>query len=187
MKVNLGAKNCLYPMPTTLVGAMVDGKPNFITIAHVGIMDPGTISLGMGKSHYTNRGIKEHGVFSVNIPSVEMVEVTDHCGLVSGKRADKSQLFEVFYGELEAAPMIQACPVNMACRLIQTVDFPRHDVFIGEVVEAHCDEACLTDGRVDFVQVQPILFTMGDKGYWKLGERFARAWQVGRAFGGDGA
>ena len=39
MKKTLGALNCLYPMPTTLVGAMVDGKPNFITIAHVGIMD----------------------------------------------------------------------------------------------------------------------------------------------------
>ena len=37
MKIELGAQNCLYPMPTTLVGATVEGKPNFITIAHVGI------------------------------------------------------------------------------------------------------------------------------------------------------
>jgi hypothetical protein len=39
MKVKLGAVNCLYPMPTTLVGANVNGKPNYITIAHVGIME----------------------------------------------------------------------------------------------------------------------------------------------------
>ncbi len=39
MKVKLGAKNCLYPLPTTLVGANVNGKPNYITIAHVGIMN----------------------------------------------------------------------------------------------------------------------------------------------------
>jgi hypothetical protein len=40
MKTEVGAKNCLYPMPTTLAGALVNGKPNYITIAHVGIMDP---------------------------------------------------------------------------------------------------------------------------------------------------
>ena len=51
MKIELGARNCLYPMPTTLVGATVEGAPNFITIAHVGIMDLGSVSLGMAKAH----------------------------------------------------------------------------------------------------------------------------------------
>lgn len=77
MKVELGAKNCLYPLPTVLVGALVDGKPNFVTIAHVGIMDPGAVSLGMNKKHYTNAGIKANKTFSVNIPSTKMVKETD--------------------------------------------------------------------------------------------------------------
>ena len=54
MKTELGAKNCLYPLPTVLVGVLVDGKPNYITIAHVGIMDLESVSLGMNKRHYTN-------------------------------------------------------------------------------------------------------------------------------------
>ena len=54
MKVELGAKNCLYPMPTVLIGALVNGKPNYITIAHVGIMELESVSLGMNKRHYTN-------------------------------------------------------------------------------------------------------------------------------------
>ena len=37
----LGPENVLYPMPTTLVGATTKGKPNFITIVHVGIMNHG--------------------------------------------------------------------------------------------------------------------------------------------------
>jgi hypothetical protein len=53
-KVSLGAKNCLYPSLTVLVGAMVAGKPNLVTIAHVGIMDLSSISLGINKAHYTN-------------------------------------------------------------------------------------------------------------------------------------
>jgi flavin reductase (DIM6/NTAB) family NADH-FMN oxidoreductase RutF len=180
MKIKLGAKNCLYPMPTTLVGALVNGKPNFITIAHVGIMDLGSISVGMAKTHYTNAGIKENGTFSVNIPSIELVKETDYCGITSGKNADKAGLFEIFYGGLKTAPMVRQCPINMECRLIKTVDFPKHDVFVGEIVETHCDESVLTEGVVDFSKVRPILFAMNDRSYWKLGERLAKAWNIGK-------
>lgn len=180
MKPSIGAKNCLYPMPTTLIGANVDGKPNYIVIAHVGIMDLQSVSLGMAKAHYTNAGIKENGTFSVNIPSVDMVEKTDYCGIVSGKKVDKSPIFRHFYGSLGTAPMIEECPVNMECKLIRTVDFPKHDIFIGEIVETFCEDKYLTEGALDFAKVQPILFVMNDRGYWKLGERFARAWSVGR-------
>lgn len=180
MKIKLGAKNCLYPMPTTLAGANVNGKPNYITIAHVGIMDFGSISLSMNKVHYTNAGIKENGTFSVNIPSVEMVKETDYCGLVSGKNVEKSPLFENFYGKLGTAPMIKECPINMECRLIQIVDFPKYDVFVGEIIETYCDEQYLADGVVNFAKVQPILFVMNDRSYWKLGERFAKAWSIGK-------
>jgi flavin reductase (DIM6/NTAB) family NADH-FMN oxidoreductase RutF len=180
MKKTLGALNCLYPMPTTLVGATVDGKPNFITIAHVGIMDFVSISLGMAKIHYTNAGIKANRTFSVNIPGAALVKETDYCGIVSGKNTDKARLFEVFYGRLKTAPMIKECPINMECKLIQVVDFPKHDIFIGEIVETYCDEECLTEGVVDFARVHPMLFVMSDKGYYKMGERLAGAWHIGK-------
>jgi flavin reductase (DIM6/NTAB) family NADH-FMN oxidoreductase RutF len=180
MKVELGAKNCLYPLPTILVGANVNGKPNYIVIAHVGIADPGAITLGMNKVHYTNAGIKENGTFSVNIPSVDMVKMTDYCGLVSGRHVDKSGLFQPFYGQLGTAPMIEECAINMECRLVQTVDFPKHDVFIGEVVATYCDEEHLVEGVVDFAKVSPILFVMNDRSYWKLGPRLGKAWDIGK-------
>jgi hypothetical protein len=53
----IGAVNALYPMPTTLVGATDNGKPNFLTVAHVGILNHGTpqyLSIGLGKVHYSN-------------------------------------------------------------------------------------------------------------------------------------
>jgi len=179
VKAEIGAKNCLYPMPTTLVGALVEGKPNYVTIAHVGIMDPGSVSLGMNKMHFTNVGIRVNGTFSVNIPSVKMVEKTDYCGLVSGKQLDKAGLFKTFFGKLRTAPMIEECPINMECKLTRTFDFHSHDIFIGEVVETYCDEGVLTDGIVDLAKVDPILFAMNDRSYWKLGGRFAKAWSIG--------
>jgi flavin reductase (DIM6/NTAB) family NADH-FMN oxidoreductase RutF len=180
MKTELGAKNCLYPLPTVLVGALVNGKPNYVTIAHVGIMDLESVSLGMNKHHYTNAGIKANKAFSINIPASAMVKETDYCGLVSGKNVHKADLFKTFYGKLKTAPMIEQCSINMECELVKTVDFPNHDIFIGKITNTYCDEAVLTDGEVDFEKVQPILFVMNDQSYYCLGKKFAKAWSIGK-------
>lgn len=179
MKIPFGdRKKSLCPMPITLIGANVHGKPNFATVAYVGIVTRDTISAGMGKQHYTNIGIKENNTFSVNIPSVEMVQKTDYCGMVSGENIDKSQVFGTFYGELKTAPMIEECPVNMECRLVQTLDFPAGDCFIGEIVQTYVSDEYLTNDKVDFAKVQPILFFTTERKYWKLGERFAEAFNA---------
>jgi len=130
-------------------------------------MDMGSISLGMSKIHYTNDGIKNNGTFSVNIPSVRMVKETDYWGLFSGKIKDKTGSFKNFYGKLKTAPMIEECTVNMEGKLIKKVDFPSHDVFVGWIVATYCDETVLTKGEVDFVKVQPILFVVNDRYYYK--------------------
>ena len=52
----IGPVNALYPMPTTLVGATVSGKPNFLAVAHVGILNHGTpqyLSIGLAKMHFS--------------------------------------------------------------------------------------------------------------------------------------
>lgn len=183
MKKKLGGINVLYPTPTTIVGAMVNGKPNFLTIAHIGIVNhakPFLISVSLGKAHYTNAGIKENQALSVNIPSEDLVVETDYVGIVSGKKTDKSGVFEIFYGELENAPMIKTCPLNMECKLYDTYDTPTHDLFIGEIVQTYADEAVLTEEKVDITKVKPLLFDMSSIKYWSLGEVVANCWNVGK-------
>jgi len=183
MKKTLGGINALYPTPTVIVGAVVAGKPNFITIAHIGIVNhaqPHLISISMGKVHYTNAGIRENKAFSVNIPSENLVTETDYIGMVSGKKVDKSGVFDVFFGSLAKAPMIKACPVCMECRLFDTYDTPAHDLFIGEIVETHAEESVLTEGKIDVSKVRPLLFDMNTVKYWSLGSAVASCWNVGR-------
>ncbi|MCX6013543.1 MAG: flavin reductase family protein [Chloroflexi bacterium] len=180
MKEKLGGINALYPTPTTLVGAMVNGKPNFSTIAHIGIMNSNYISLGMGKNHHTNIGIKANKTFSVCLPSENLVIKTDYCGIVSGKNTDKAVLFDIFYGELKTAPMIQQCSVCMECRLNQIVDFPTHDIFIGEIFQTYAEASVLTTGNVDISKLKPLLFDMNSKKYWSLGGEIAKCWNIGK-------
>ena len=187
MKTRLGQTNLLYPTPTTLVGALVDGKPNFLTIAYVGIMDHTHLSVGMNKSHYTNAGIKANGAFSLCLPSEEMVATTDYCGLVSGRDTDKAALFDLFYGELGNAPMIEQCPVCIECRLDRIIDFPAHEVFVGEIVQTFAEEAVLKDGKLDLALVRPLLFDMTSRQYWRLGPAIAPCWNIGRGLLGKRA
>ncbi len=180
MKERLGAINALYPTPTVLVGATVGGKPNFITIAHIGIMTHHHISLGINKRHYTNAGIKENKTFSVCLPSESLVIETDYCGTMTGRTTDKAVLFDIFYGELKTAPMIQQCSVCMECRLDRIIDFSTHDVFVGEIAQTYADESVLSDNKVDVSKLKPLLFDMSSKKYWSLGPEVARCWDIGK-------
>ena len=183
LKKTLDGINLLYPTPTVLVGAMVDGKPNYITIAHIGIVNharPYLISLSSAKAHYTNAGIKENKAFSVNIPSENQVVETDYIGLVSGRNTDKSAMFDIFHGEVENAPMIRECPINMECRLYDIYDTPTHDLFIGEIVETYADESVLTEGKTDLAKLKPLLFDMSSIKYWSVGEVVADCWKIGK-------
>jgi len=189
-KKRLGPWNLLSPLLPVLVGTNVGGKPNYITIAFVGWLCYDTISVSVGHKQYSNAGIKENGTFSVNQPSAAMVRELDYCGLYSGRKVDKSALFETFYGELQTAPMIKECPVNFECSVIQSIERPVHTAFIGEVKEVYFDASCLTDGVPDFSKIDPILFIpkLGAKistrkysgSYWRLGEYLAEAWKIGK-------
>ena len=185
MKRNLGPVNALYPSLTTIVGTVVDGKPNFLAVAHVGNMNHGQpqyLSFGINKKHHSGRGILEHREFSVCIPGEDLVVETDYVGLVSGRNTDKSQVFELFTGELAHAPLIKGCPVCMECRLERVVDFETHAVFIGEIVATHADEAVLRqDGVIDIARVRPLLFDMASVKYWSLGAEVAPCWSAGKA------
>jgi flavin reductase (DIM6/NTAB) family NADH-FMN oxidoreductase RutF len=183
-KIELGSDRLIlsYPMPCAIVGVKVDEKINYITIAWLSMVNPEPpyIAIAMNKNHYTNHGIKTNKTFSVNIPSSDMAEKTDYCGMVSGRKFDKSVIFETFYGKLETAPMISECPFNVECRLIQTVDLPAEELFIGEIISAYCDEGCITGGMPDLNKINPFVLAMYEKKYQGLGQNLGQAWEMGK-------
>ncbi len=181
-KLKLSANAYIYPMPVTLVGALVAGKANFMAVGWVMRVNrqPPLLAVALNKAHFTPRGIREHRTFSVNFPGADLMDKADYCGLVSGHKVDKSGLFQVFYGELETAPLIMECPLGLECRLYQVVELPANDLFIGEIVAAHADEDCLTDGRPDIEKINPLVLTMPDNNYWTVGAHAGRAWEAGK-------
>jgi flavin reductase (DIM6/NTAB) family NADH-FMN oxidoreductase RutF len=181
-KVKLGPQTLLYPMPAVLVGALVNEKPNFMTAAWCGIVasTPPAISVGVRPERYTLKGITAQRTFSINIPSAGIVEEVDYCGIYSGHKVDKSQIFSVAYGKLKTAPLIQECPVNLECRVIHSLELGSHVLFIGEITETYIDADCLTDEKADPAKIDPLIYTTAAGQYRRLGEIVGQAWHVGK-------
>jgi flavin reductase (DIM6/NTAB) family NADH-FMN oxidoreductase RutF len=180
-KISLGP-NFFIPMPVVLVGAQVNGKANFMAVGWCtrANANPPMIVCGIGNHHHTAKGIAATKTFSVNIPSSDLLEKTDYCGLVSGQSTDKSQVFDVFYGSLTTAPMIRECPVSLECRLVQTVPLPTNSLYIGEIAGAYADGRVIRDHKPDFPEIDPLFLTMPDNRYWTLGKYAGDAWTAGK-------
>ena len=181
-KKKLGPQTLLFPMPAVLVGANVDEKPNFMTAAWCGIAasKPPAISVGLQKVRHTLKGIKEQNTFSVNVPSAELARLVDYCGIYSGARRDKSELFDVYYGVLKTAPLIKECPVNLECRVIHQVDLKSHELVIGEIIDTYVSEDCVTDEKPDPEKIDPLIYSPGVMKYQRLGEVVGKAFDMGK-------
>lgn len=183
-KVDLGPKVASYPMPVALIGTNINGKANFLVAAWFTSVsnNPPRVAVALNKTHYTNQRIKDKKTFSVCIPSADMLNATDYCGLVSGAKTDKSKVFDVFYGKLGSAPMISECPVNQECKLEKVVDNGGHELFIGEIVSTFTEDAYLTNGIIDLKKVKPFMLSFHDQRYFELGEPKAKAWNAGKNY-----
>lgn len=167
--------------PTILAGANVNGKPNYATIGACGVvnLEP-MLYISLKETHYTTLGVKENGYFSVNLPSADIIQKTDFCGVVSGKISDKSEIFTPFYDESGKAPMINECPINILCKVIQSMPMSGFIMFFGEIVAVYADEECLTDGKIDPIKSNPIV--MMYPSYFELGRAIGSVYQDGMAY-----
>jgi flavin reductase (DIM6/NTAB) family NADH-FMN oxidoreductase RutF len=184
-KVTLGPRTLLYPLPTVLVGANVDGKPNFMAAAWCGIVNsvPPMLSVSLQHQRYTLLGIRQNNTFSINVPSIDLVKETDYCGTVTGAGTDKVTdcQFKIFSGKLATAPLIDQCPVNMECRVTQMLDLGSHVCIIGRIEEVFITDSCLTSGEPDADKIRPFLRAAGKGNHYRaFGNPIGEAFGIGK-------
>lgn len=183
-KILMGPQTLIYPMPVLLVGSNVNNKPNFMAVAWGGIAngEPPMISVAIRRTRHTLKGIRQNSTFSVNIPSSDMVREADYCGITSGSKVNKVDVcrFKVFYGKLGNAPLIEQCPINLECKVMNTLDLGSHALVIGRIEETHVSESCLTDDKLDVNKIKPMTYIMSPATqYQALGEVLAKAFSIG--------
>ncbi len=176
-KTTFGPKPFMYPAPVLIVGAIVDGKPNFTTIAWGGVAcsDPPMVSIALRAERYIHDGVIESQTFSVNVPPKGLIIETDFCGTTTGRKINKAEAcgLDIFYGKLESAPMIEQCAVNLECEVVHTLKLGAHTLFVGKVVETFVENKYITEGKADIAKIQPMIYATGTNAYFALGDFMA--------------
>ncbi|MBP2635190.1 MAG: flavin reductase [Firmicutes bacterium] len=185
MKQVMGPSDTFFPTPVVLVGSGAGEATNIITVAWVGMVcsEPPTIAISMTKGRESTKIIRSHGEFTVNIPNVGLVREVDYCGIVSGRNSNKfrdTNLTPV-PGVKINAPIIQECPYNLECKVIQEQELGDFVIFFGEIVEIHIDDTCIgNNGKINLEKVEPLVYAAGLREYWNLGSQVGQAFYEGK-------
>jgi len=139
--------------------AMVNAKPPMVAVS-------------IRPSRYLYSLIKGAGDFVVNVPFAEQASLVDLAGVVSGRSLDKFDLAGLTRSTASRvkSPLIEEFPINMECKLLDVVDLPTHNLFIGEVVALHADEALIDDKGHLSSDAAPFLMFY-NRSYFAIGEK----------------
>ena len=137
--------NMLYPLPVVMASCGRPGeKPNIITVAWAGTVcsSPAMVSISVRKERYSYQIIKETGAFVINLVTKDLVFAADHCGVRSGRDEDKFKEMGLTPqpSRKVAPPGILESPVNIECKVDQTIPLGSHDMFIAQVLGVTVDE-----------------------------------------------
>lgn len=180
MKKNIGNTLALYPTPLVVVGAMVNGKPNWLLVGHLGIMGHDHVMVSLAKPHYTNQGIKENKKLSINIVDEAILAKADRSGCVSGSKEDKSELFD-YVISAGGVPMISQAPVVMECSVEDVYETKGFDNFISTIDNTYAEESVLTaEGKLDYRILKPVLFEMPTYEYLRTGDVIGKCMAYGK-------
>ena len=185
-KRSFGPKTMVFPSPVFVIGSYGDDDvPNIATAAWAGICcsKPPAVAVSWRPSRLTYENIMRRGAFTVNIPGTQHVEQADHAGIVSGRAGDKFAacgLTPLRSAHVDA-PAVAEFPVVLHCRLLHSFELGCHTQLVGEILDLEVEEAALDEqGRPDIRKIDPLVYSMGDRGYYGVGAFVARAFAVGR-------
>ena len=166
--------NMLSPAPAVLVscGGTKEWKPNLITVAWAGTVctNPPMLSISIRPERYSYEIIRKTGEFVVNLPTVKQVKATDWCGVVSGRDHDKFEKTGLTPAPAlqTGCPIVLECPVNIECRVTQTLELGSHTMFIAEVVAVQVSSELIdAKGKLCLEKAGLIVFMHG--AYFALG------------------
>ena len=150
---------CLEPKPKILVSCRgTNGENNALAVAYCCncSYDPPMIMVGIVPSRYSYKMIKETGCFVVNMVKKEYMDVFEYLGNNSGRDEDKLLKKNVRLGDgLKVnAPILLDCPVNIECKVVDSIVTGSHEMFIGKIEYVHADEKLVdSEGKIDFSAV----------------------------------
>ena len=185
-RVNFSGKQAVItPLPAIMIATYDENQnPDVMMAAWGGQCGPHHICFNLSP-HKTTDNLKLKQAFTVSFATKNDVVQSDYFGIVSANDVpDKVTKagFTVTPSPNVDAPIINEYPLTLECRVIEIATTSLNETrVVGEVVNMSADECVLTDGKVDLMKLQPIIFNSSTLDYHVIGEVVGKAWNSGKA------
>lgn len=166
--------NMLYPLPAVLVSVSDgQGQDNLVTVAWTGTVctNPPMVYISLRPSRYSYGLVKAAGEFVINLTTESMAEAVDWCGVKSGRDVDKWKKTGLTRGKATSVrvPVVEESPVNIECRVTQTLELGSHHMLLAEVLAVQASEAYMDgNGTFRLNRSRPLVYAHGE--YYGMGK-----------------
>lgn len=188
-KMALGAQPLGYPSPVFVIGTYGEAdEPNIMTASWAGVVSthPPVVSVSLRPATYTHGSIVVRGAFTLSVPSEKQMREADMIGILSGRNHDKFKLAGLtpVRATKVDAPYPEEMPLVLECRAVEALNVGSHTMFLGVVEEVLADPHVVEPSSHGVLpqmeRLRPLIFSPGNFHYYGVGERYGRAFSVGR-------
>lgn len=184
MKESWKPGTLIYPLPAVLVSCGASSEEyNLLTVAWTGTVctDPPMCYISVRPERHSYEIIRRTGEYVINLTTEQLARAVDWCGVRSGRDYDKFRETGLTPGPAlhVVAPIVEESPVNIECRVRQTIPLGTHVMFLSEVVGVQVDAELLdpVTGRFCLEKAGPIVYSHGE--YYALGKALGHfGWSV---------
>lgn len=133
------------------------------------------LSISVRPERYSHEIIRTTHEFVVNVPSAGQARTVDWCGVVSGRDEDKFTRTKLTPAPAlkVRTPIVRECPLNIECRIKQSLNLGSHTMFVAQVVAVQVSLDCM-DGKGRFRPDKCGLLAFANGQYFALGDRIGR-------------
>lgn len=185
MRKDFGAKPYIYPQPVLIIGTYDENNnPDAMNVAYGGIVNNNKIQININVNHKTSDNIKLNKAFTVNIATVDTMEIADYVGIVSAKNDPdkvKKAGINVFRSMIVDAPILENFPICLEClveeEIVQVGQTLR---IVGNILNVAVEENVLgEDGEIDPEKLHAITYDPVHHKYIELGKEVGQAFAIG--------
>jgi len=150
----------VQPTPIVIVSCRdSQGRDNALTVAYCCncSFDPPMVMVSIAPSRFSHHMIKETKCFVINLATKEHEDVMQYLGTKSGRDEDKLAKLglKTEDGRTVNAPVLSGFPVNIECKVVDSIVTGSHEVFVGEIKYIHAREDLLDDeGNILFDKLE---------------------------------
>lgn len=151
IEVNLNESyKLLHPRPVAIICSIsINGKINIMACSWITPIsdEPPLIAISLWSKGYTHKLIDETGEFTVNIPSINLLDKVWLAGTKSGSKIDKVKLLKLSLKESKKVkpPIIDECIGNLECKVRNKIVINEQILYIAEILKAYIEESLFKD------------------------------------------